>query len=567
MDDVKRIYTLLLHSKGLKVREIAKELDLDNYYVAEIMFSEQNIPFWYCNEGSLWFAKEGAIQIDDVAKPKDDKLVSPILVPRKYNLTRFLEGNISDSLKELIKRISYYRVYSGNDLIELIKRARKGDKKAYDLLVKSHQKLVAGIAIMYKRDGVPLEDLIQEGNIGLIKAIEKFDYRKYKNFIAYAKNWILQSISSSIAYLPYPIRLPLNQLALYRKISSFADKYEQEHEFRPPVYDIESGVQDDFDNVALLYKLPDGLEKMTCAVDDMDSYQGNMAPADDVLDKESLTVELQAYLYKLKTRDRKIVEAFFGIGSETGEMDMNAIADRYGLTRERVRQIAWKSVKNMRGDSSAVQEAVKIGDILDVESKKMFGVVRNIIKSKGASDILVLKMSDGTIEKVVEETISYTIVNGKKKNNQSIENKQIIKEDNIVKEERREVSSYDGVNVGDYLEVRNQKCVVKKILVENGNSRLVIQFESGVLDVIPNNKKWYGGIDKTQSSNNAGGRSKVMAIKRSARVGDMIRYDGMKCVVIERRNEKGSKRLIVKYDNGSLDNLHDNQEKYRVLLS
>ena len=137
MDDVKRIYTLLLHSKGLKVREIAKELDLDKYYVAEIMFSEQNIPFWYCNEGSLWFAKEGAIQIDDVAKPKDDKLVSPILVPRKYNLTRFLEGNISDSLKELIKRISYYRVYSGNDLIELIKRARKGDKKAYDLLVKS----------------------------------------------------------------------------------------------------------------------------------------------------------------------------------------------------------------------------------------------------------------------------------------------------------------------------------------------------------------------------------------------------------------------------------------------
>lgn len=197
----------------------------------------------------------------------------------------------------------------------------------------------------------------------------------------------------------------------------------------------------------------------------------------------------------------------------------------------------------------------------------MFGVVRNIIKSKGASDILVLKMSDGTIEKVVEETISYTIVNGKKKNNQSIENKQIIKEDNIVKEERREVSSYDGVNVGDYLEVRNQKCVVKKILVENGNSRLVIQFESGVLDVIPNNKKWYGWVDKTQSSNNAGGRSKVMAIKRSARVGDMIRYDGMKCVVIERRNEKGSKRLIVKYDNGSLDNLHDNQEKYRVLLS
>ena len=105
MDDVKRIYTLLLHSKGLKVREIAKELDLDNYYVAEIMFSEQNIPFWYCNEGSLWFAKEGAIQIDDVAKPKDDKLVSPILVPRKYNLNRFLEGNISDKKNILLSRL------------------------------------------------------------------------------------------------------------------------------------------------------------------------------------------------------------------------------------------------------------------------------------------------------------------------------------------------------------------------------------------------------------------------------------------------------------------------------
>jgi len=567
MDDVKRIYTLLLHSNGRKVREIAKELDLDTYYVAEIMFSEQNIPFWYCNESSLWFAKEEAIQIDDVAKPKEDKLISPVTVPRKYNLTRFLEGNVSDSLKEFIKKISYYRVYSGSDLIELIKQARKGDKKAYDLLVKSHQKLVAGIAVMYKRDGVSLEDLIQEGNIGLIKAIEKFDYRKYKNFIAYAKSWILQSISSSIAYLPYSIRLPLNQLALYRKISSFADKYEQEHEYRPPVYDIESSVQDDFDNVALLYKLPDGLEKMTCAVDDMDSYQGNMAPADDVLEKESLSEELRVYLYKLKSRDRKIVEAFFGIGSETGEMDLNAIADRFGLTRERVRQIAWNSVKNMRGESSAVQETVKIGDILDIESRKGLGVVRNIIKSKGSSDILVLKMSDGTIEEVVQETTSYTIVNGKKMNNQIHDNIQIIKEDNKAKEERREVSSYDGVKIGDCLEVRNQKCVVKKVLVANETSRLVIQFESGVLDVIPNNKMWYKLLVKMPTTNNAGGRAKVMAIKRSARIGDMIRYEGMKCVVIERRNEKGSKRLIVKYDDGKFDNLLDNQEKYRVLLS
>ncbi len=176
-------------------------------------------------------------------------------------------------------------------------------------------------------------------------------------------------------------------------------------------------------------------------------------------------------------------------------------------------------------------------------------------------------MSDGTIEEVVQETTSYTIVNGKKKNNQINDNIQIIKEDNKAKEERREVSSYDGVKIGDCLEVRNQKCVVKKVLVANETSRLVIQFESGVLDVIPNNKMWYKLLVKMPTTNNAGGRAKVMAIKRSARIGDMIRYEGMKCVVIERKNEKGSKRLIVKYDDGKFDNLLDNQEKYRVLLS
>ena len=240
MNDIERIYSLLTHSNGLKIRAISQELELDKYYVAEIMFSSQNIPYWYQDDDSLWYAKEGALQIEEY-RNKVDELIAPVEIPQRFNLNRFLEEDLSESLRSYLRQISKYRVYTNDEMIELFKRYRNGELKAFDMIIKSQQRLVANIALFYCRKGVPLEDIIQEGNVGLVKAAERFDYTQYRSFSNYAKKWILQSISISMTTLPYLVRLPLNQLARYRKVRMFKEMFEQQHGYPPSVTDIDVG--------------------------------------------------------------------------------------------------------------------------------------------------------------------------------------------------------------------------------------------------------------------------------------------------------------------------------------
>ena len=211
MNDIERIYSLLLHSNGLKIRAISQELELDKYYVAEIMFSSQNNSYWYQDDDSLWYAKEGALQIEE-PEEEIDELLAPVEIPQRFNFDRFLEEDLSDSF-------------------ELITRYRNGDLKAYDLLIKSYQKLVVSIARKYKKYGLLLEDLIQEGNLGLIRAIDLFDESQYRNFIHYAKNWIFQAVISFRLQQSSLVRLPLNQLSLYHKMQRLKEKYEQQNEY------------------------------------------------------------------------------------------------------------------------------------------------------------------------------------------------------------------------------------------------------------------------------------------------------------------------------------------------
>ena len=145
MDDVERIYLLLLHSNGLKIRVISKELELDKYYVAEILLSPQNTPYWYQDDDSLWFAKEGSLHVEE-PKEKSDELFNPVENPQKFNITRFHEEDLSDSLRAYLYQISKYRVYSNDEIIELFKRYKDGNERAYDLIIKSHLRYVANIA-------------------------------------------------------------------------------------------------------------------------------------------------------------------------------------------------------------------------------------------------------------------------------------------------------------------------------------------------------------------------------------------------------------------------------------
>lgn len=342
MENATRIYSLLLHSKGLKIRDIAKELELDKFYVAETMFSTQNISFWYQDDNGLWYAKEGAIQIEG---PKEDHLTEPLEESRRFNYERYLQGTPSASLCSFIYNISKYRLYSNQEILELISRYKDGDNKAFDLLIKSQQRLVVGLAYLYCKDGVQLEDLIQEGNIGLIRAIERFDFSQCGSFINYAKSYIVQAISYAMSYLPYMIRIPFNQLIQHRKICRYKEQYENLNGFPPSTNDIK--FDDDVDNerVEFLCKLPANLTDMIDK-DDLDKYEADSS-TDYGLLYESLGIEVERSISTITHREQEVIRLYFGL-YDGSPMSLEEIGEKFDLTRERVRQIKEKAVRRLR---------------------------------------------------------------------------------------------------------------------------------------------------------------------------------------------------------------------------
>jgi len=344
MEDVKRIYSLLLHSNGLKIRDISKELDLDKYYVAEVLFSTENIPYWYQDDETLWYAKEGALHIEE---KEEDKLITPLKKPKKINVERFLQDNPSETLRSYINQLSCFRTYTELELTELIRRYRDGDKKAFELLVKSQQKLVTYLAFIYKKDGVLLEDIIQEGNIGLLTAIERFDNSQFNSFTGYAKAWILQAISASIIYLPYLVRLSISQFSLYNRIQEQIGKFVQKNEYPPSIYDINVGEDVGVNRLVFLCKLPSDLRDIIRFVDNYDSFEDSTRVPDNGLMEESTRIYVNGLLSHLSKREERILNEFYGLNGTTPET-LEQIAEKYGLTRERVRQIKEKSIRKLQ---------------------------------------------------------------------------------------------------------------------------------------------------------------------------------------------------------------------------
>lgn len=344
MEDAKRIYSLLIHSKGLRVREIAKELDLDNYYVAEVLYSTENISYWYQDDEGLWFAKEDAIQIEET---KEDLLLTPLAEQKRFNLDRYLQRDISDMVRSYLIKVSRYRLYSNEEIHELFRRYRNGDIKAYDLIVKSQQKLVVGIAFLYCKDGVQVEDLIQEGNIGLLRAIERFDNSQNYSFYNYAKSYILQAISFSMTYLPYLIRLPLNLFDQYRKVMRFKEKYEQSKGYLPSVNDIKIGEDLDNKRVVFLSQLPDDLRELVC-IEDMDNYESDLLISPEAGQiHESLRKEIDRVLSTITHREAAVIRLYYGFDSGK-PMTLEEIGIKFELTRERVRQVKEIAVRRLQ---------------------------------------------------------------------------------------------------------------------------------------------------------------------------------------------------------------------------
>ena len=275
---------------------------------------------------------------------------------RQLKIIKSITNRESESLEKYLQEIGREELLSSDEEVELAQRIRKGDRKALDRLTKANLRFVVSVAKQYQNQGLTLSDLINEGNLGLIKAAEKFDETRGFKFISYAVWWIRQSILQAIAEQSRIVRLPLNQVGSVNKINRMLNKFEQENERRPSIDEIseETELPEDKVGEAMLVNtrhvsvdapFVDGEDNSL-----LDVLVNDDSPmADRQLVVESLRAEIADALLMLNERERNVVTAFYGIGQP--EMTLEEIGNKYGLTRERVRQIKEKAIRRLRSNT------------------------------------------------------------------------------------------------------------------------------------------------------------------------------------------------------------------------
>ena len=240
--------------------------------------------------------------------------------------------------------------------VELAQRIRKGDQKALEKLTRANLRFVVSVAKQYQNQGLSLPDLINEGNLGLIKAAEKFDETRGFKFISYAVWWIRQSILQALAEQARIVRLPLNQVGSLNKINKAYARFEQEHERRPSPEELAEVLDIPAEKIADTLRVSGrhiSVDAPFVEGEDnslLDVLVNDDSPvADKTLMAESLSTEVERALATLTERERDIIKLFFGIGCQ--EMTLEEIGEKFGLTRERVRQIKEKAIRRLRHSS------------------------------------------------------------------------------------------------------------------------------------------------------------------------------------------------------------------------
>lgn len=272
---------------------------------------------------------------------------------RQLKISKSFTNRESASLDKYLQEIGHEELLSVEEEVELAQKIKKGDRRALERLTRANLRFVVSVAKQYQNQGLSLPDLINEGNVGLIKAAEKFDETRGFKFISYAVWWIRQSILQAIAEQSRIVRLPLNQVGSVNKINRELNKFEQEHERRPSVDEIADRIDLPEDKIEEAMKVNNRHVSMDAPfVDGEDNSlldvlaDNNMPMADKALVQESLRKEIDRAIELLNDREQKVVRAFFGIGSP--EMTLEEIGDKYNLTRERVRQIKEKAIRRLR---------------------------------------------------------------------------------------------------------------------------------------------------------------------------------------------------------------------------
>ena len=273
---------------------------------------------------------------------------------RQLKITKSITNRESASLDKYLQEIGREDLITVEEEVELAQRIRKGDRVALEKLTRANLRFVVSVAKQYQNQGLSLPDLINEGNLGLIKAAEKFDETRGFKFISYAVWWIRQSILQALAEQSRIVRLPLNQVGSLNKISKAFSKFEQENERRPSPEELADELEIPVDKISDTLKVSgrhisvdapfvEGEDNslLDVLVNDDDSPM-----ADRSLVNESLAREIDRALSTLTDREKEIIQMFFGIGQQ--EMTLEEIGDKFGLTRERVRQIKEKAIRRLR---------------------------------------------------------------------------------------------------------------------------------------------------------------------------------------------------------------------------
>ncbi len=273
---------------------------------------------------------------------------------RQLKITRSITNRESASLDKYLQEIGREELITVEEEVELAQRIRRGDRRALEKLTRANLRFVVSVAKQYQNQGLSLPDLINEGNLGLIKAAEKFDETRGFKFISYAVWWIRQSILQALAEQARIVRLPLNQVGSLNKISKAFSRFEQENERRPSAEELAESLDLPVEKVADTMKVSGRHVSVDAPFADgddnslLDVLENADSPvADRSLIDESLSQEVERALGQLSEREQKVVKMFFGIDGH--EMTLEEIGIKMGLTRERVRQIKEKAIRKLRG--------------------------------------------------------------------------------------------------------------------------------------------------------------------------------------------------------------------------
>ena len=272
---------------------------------------------------------------------------------RQLKINKSITNRQNAALDKYLVEIGREELISTDEEVELAQKIHKGDRRALDKLTRANLRFVVSVAKQYQNQGLALNDLIDEGNLGLIKAAQKFDETRGFKFISYAVWWIRQSILQAISEQSRIVRMPLNQVGFQSKLSKAIVNFEQENERRPSVQELADILETDEEKVR--EALGTNGKKVSVDAPFQDEESGSLidimtdetAPAtDNKMERESLSKDLDAALGTLSDRERQVLKMLFGIGCN--EMTADEGANTLSLTRERVRQIKERALKRLR---------------------------------------------------------------------------------------------------------------------------------------------------------------------------------------------------------------------------